>query len=131
MTRRADKPHNSVANGTPYSARVGDIIQIRARVTEIKGTYLITDPLEDAEIYASDVSKYTELRASLNSKVLARPLRVGDKVRYNVVEGVNEGYYHGRLVAFDNNKWIIRDNTSQRTGGSLVERSEEDISFEI
>lgn len=63
--------------------------------------------------------------------VTKRPLRVGDKVRYNVVEGVNEGYYYGRLVAFDSGKWIIRDNTSQTTAKTLVERSEEDISFGV
>lgn len=129
MIRHTDKPHNFVVNGTPYSARLGDIVQIRVRVVEMAEDSLIAEPM-DGEVYLPLPDSY-ELKVPRNAKVLARPLRVGDKVRYNAVEGVNEGYYHGRLVAFDNGKWIIRDNTSQRTGGSLVERPEEDISFDI
>jgi hypothetical protein len=126
----ADKPHTSVAGDT-YKARVGDIVSVEARITEIKGNRFVVEPLNGAEVYLSDVSRYTELRAPLNSKVIKRPLRVGDKVRYNMEPGVNEGYYHGRLVAYDNGHWIIRDNTSQRSGGSLVERTEADVYFDL
>jgi len=130
MTLHQDKSHPGVVGDT-YKVRVNDIIQIEARVTEIKGDRLVVEPMYGAEVYLSDVSRYTELRAPLDAKVTKRPLRVGDKVRYNSEPGVNEGYYHGRLVAYDNGKWIIRDNTSQRTGGSLVERTEDDIYFDL
>lgn len=130
MTQHADKSFTHSLNPT-YQVKVNDIVKIEARVTEIKGGHLVVEPLNNAEVYLSDVSRYTELRAPLDAPVIKRPLRVGDKVRYNVVEGLNEGYYHGRLVAFDNGKWIIRDNTSQTTAKTLVERSEEDISFGV
>lgn len=125
-----DKPHTSVAGDT-YKARIGDIVSVEARITEIKGNRFVVEPLNGAEVYLSDVNRYTELRAPLESKIIKRPLRAGDKVRYNTEPGVNEGYYRGRLVAYDNGHWIIRDNTSQRTGGSLVERTEADIFFDL
>lgn len=126
----ADKPHTSVA-GDMYKARVGDIVSVEARITEIKGNRFVVEPLNGAEVYLSDVSRYTELQAPLDSRVIKRPLRVGDKVRYNAEPGVKQSYWRGRLVAYDNGHWIIRDNSSQRTGGSLVERTEADIHYDL
>lgn len=126
---RVDKPH-AYALDKDYKARINDVVAIEGRITAISNDHFKVEPLNGAEVYLSDVSRFTELRAPLSSPVVKRPLRPGDKVRYNVEEGVNEGYYRGRLIAFDNGKWIIRDNTSQRTGGSLVERKEEDIYFD-
>lgn len=128
MTRPADKAFIHTLDPA-YRVQINDIVKIEARVTEIKGDYLVVEPMNGVEVYLSDVSRYTELRTPKDALVTKRPLRVGDKVRYNVIEGVNEGYYHGRLVAFDSGKWIIRDNTSQTSAKTLVERSEEDIGF--